>query len=205
MHPATLRSWAIQGKIKFIQTEGGKRFYSLIDIESIFTPKKGTETIKQEKKKFCYARVSSDHQRGDLERQINDLKFQFPNHEIISDVASGLNWKRKGLLALLEQVHEGLVGEVVVAHKDRLARFGVDLLEWIFKKAGTQLVVLDHQNSEEDQSRSSEQELAEDLLSVVTVFVAKNNGRRSSENRRKRALEIARKQDEETKDQEEEI
>lgn len=95
------------------------------------------------------------------------------------------------MLSILELCFQGMVGEVVVAHKDRLARFGVDLLEWLFKKTGTQLVVLDHTNCDEDQCRTSEQELAEDLLAVVTVFVAKNNGRRAQENRRKRSAELA--------------
>src|SRR4051812_50217104 len=95
-----------------------------------------------QKVKVCYARVSSDHQQGDLERQIADLRQHFPGHEIISDIGSGLNWKRRGFAAILERVHAGAVDEVVVTRKDRLCRFGIELVEWIFEKNGTQLVVL---------------------------------------------------------------
>ena len=102
-------------------------------------------------------------------------------HDVIRDVGSGLNFKRPGLQALLEQVHRGTVSEVVVRHKDRLCRYRLELLEWIFKKAGTKLVVLSH-----EQEASSTKELADDLLAITTVFVARHNGQRSTENRRKR-------------------
>ena len=135
------------------------------------------------KVKVCYARVSSEHQRGDLDRQIADLRQHFPGHEIISDIGSGLNWKRKGFTALLERIHAGGVEEVVVTRKDRLCRFGSELVEWIFAKSGTQLVVL---GSDVSADGSEASELAEDLLSITTVFVARHNGLRSAANRKKR-------------------
>jgi putative resolvase len=67
---------------------------------------------------------------------------QYPGHTVVSDVGSGLNFKRKGLLSLLEQSERGLVQEIVVASKDRLCRFGFDLLAWIFERHGVKLVVL---------------------------------------------------------------
>lgn len=135
-----------------------------------------------EKRSYIYARVSSSKQRGDLERQIEDLQKAYPNHILIKDTASGVNFKRKGLQTLLEHVLLGVVSEVVVAHRDRLARIGCDLLEFIFEKAGTKLVV--YGNNEED-----EHDLASDLIAVTTLFVASYNGRRSAENRKRRRKE----------------
>lgn len=74
--------------------------------------------------------MSSEHQRGDLGRQIKDLKRAYPGHSnLYQDVTSGLNWERARLIALLERIHKGSVGEVVVSHKDRLARFRVELID----------------------------------------------------------------------------
>jgi predicted site-specific integrase-resolvase len=125
---ATLRRWSEEGRVHTTRLPGGKRLYSIADIESIFKV-----TFNQsEKKKICSARVSSEHQRGDLERQIQDLQFKFPDHEIISDVGSGLNYKRKNFQILLDRVYDGPIQEVVVLHKDRLCRYGFELVEFIF-------------------------------------------------------------------------
>jgi len=136
--------------------------------------------VPTSKRGYVYARVSSAKQKGDLARQIDDLKKAYPDHDVIHDVASGVNFKRKGLQALLELVFTGMVSEVVVAHRDRLARLGCDLLETIFTKLGTKLVV--HGASENE----DEHDLASDLLAVTTVLVASYNGRRSAENRKRR-------------------
>jgi predicted site-specific integrase-resolvase len=167
--------------------------YSSADIDKMF----GNEQRKQlapEKAKILYARVNSEKQRSDLERQVEDLKRAIHPYqslyEVIKDVGSGLNWHRRGFQALLERVHKGEIGEVVVFHKDRLCRFGFELVEWIFDKAGVKLVVLGQDTaSRPDDDAREQQELAEDLLSVVTVLVAKHNGRRSSTNRKRRKQE----------------
>jgi putative resolvase len=178
---STLRRWDTDGKLRTLRTPGGFRLYHLGDVNALFHQHEPT----QSKAKICYARVSSAHQRGDLERQIADLRVAFPDHEIIQDTGSGLNYKRKGFLSLLERVHEGAVGEVVVTHKDRLCRYGFELVEFLFKKADARLVVLGGCMEEHDSTR----ELADDLLAVCNYFVAKNNGMRSAENRRKRKQE----------------
>src|SRR5262249_35230234 len=128
----TLRRWASSGKITIVRTPGGKRLYSIADVRKILDDHQHVT----EKAKVCYARVSSEHQQGDLQRQIADLQRRFPNHEIISDIGSGLNWKRRGLTSLLERIHAGRIEEVVVTRKDRLCRFGLELVEWIFTKNG---------------------------------------------------------------------
>jgi putative resolvase len=173
----TLRNWAEAGKIKFIRPLGGRRLYYKEDVLRIFgQTKTQTETTRQ---RILYARVSSPHQTEDLERQIQFLRSKYSNDQLIKDIGSGLNWKRKGFETLLEQIYQGIISEVVVAYKDRLCRFGFELLEWICQKHNTKIVVLNPVSETDDRTK----ELAEDLLSIVTVFVAKNNGLRSSHNR----------------------
>ena len=123
--------------------------------------------------KFFYCRVSSKKQEGDLERQVSLAKEQYPKHNIIKDVGSGLNWKRKGLRKLLKEAHNGKVSEVIIFHKDRLCRFGFEILEYFFALNGVSLMV--HDSGEQS---ATEQELAEDLLSIVHVFSARQHGRR---------------------------
>ena len=100
-------------------------------------------------------------------------------------VSTSSGKERKGFKTLLDAVVDGLVEEVVVMHRDRLCRFGADLLDSIFAKTGTKLVVHCSPDGPEDDSR----ELADDLLAVTTVFVARHNGRRSADNRRRRSRE----------------
>ena len=109
-------------------------------------------------------------------------KTKIIDHELISDIGSGLNYRRKGFQRLLERVHAGTIEEIVVTHKDRLCRYGVELLEWFFTKTGTKLMVHCRDYQEVDPSR----ELADDLLAVCNFFVARNNGRRASDNRKRR-------------------
>lgn len=176
---AALRKWSQEGRIETIRAPGGKRLYKAEEIQKLFG--KGLS-----KKGVCYARVSSEHQRGDLERQIQDLQKAYPGHEIISDIGSGLNWKRKGFNTILDRAFKRDLQEIVVAHKDRLCRFGYELLENIFKKLDVQLVVHSRESTSKEDNTN---ELAEDLLSIVTVFVARNNGKRSGENRKRRKRE----------------
>ena len=119
----TLRLWESTGKLKSIKTKGGHRRYILSD------PVPKTET--HEKRKVIYARVSSSKQRNDLERQVELLLFKYPTYEVVRDVGSGIGFKRRGFVSLLESVLRNEVQTIVVAHKDRLCRFGFDLLHLI--------------------------------------------------------------------------
>ncbi len=125
------------------------------------------------KQSYIYARVSSAKQRDDLERQVQDLQKAYPGYSLIKDVASGVNFKRKGLQTLLEQVLSGLVTEVVVMYRDRLARVGCDLLEFIFAKVGTKLLV--HGANEGDVA-DDKHDLADDLLAVTRQAIAAHFG-----------------------------
>lgn len=120
-----------------------------------------------------YARVSTRKQLDYLETQIQGLKAKYPSSIVFRDCASGLNFRRKGLLSLLQQVLDGHVRVVHLAYRDRLCRFAYDLVERIFKHHNTEITVEAHDTS------SPESELAEDVLSIITVFSARLYGRRS--------------------------
>jgi len=165
----TIRRWANEGKIKFVRTPKGTRRYSKKNIYDIL----GRDMDTKEKQKIIYCRVSSKKQTNDLERQVNYLQSLYPDYELVTDIGSGINWKRKGFRTILEQSMSGNVEEVVVAHGDRLCRFARELVEWIFSKNKTKLTILD-----KEEEKSSEQELAEDLLSIVHVYSCRSMGKR---------------------------
>lgn len=119
VHANTLRRWADEGKIRYIKTASGQRRYDCSSVEKEYSTKKN----------YCYCRVSSAKQRDDLERQVNFMQSKYPDYTILKDVGSGLNFKRKQLRFLLEECSQGRVGEIVVAYRDRLCRFGFELLE----------------------------------------------------------------------------
>ncbi len=158
----SLRAWGDKGKINVKRTPGGKRLY---DVESFVGQASPTGTI-------CYCRVSSTKQRDDLERQVAYMRQRYPTHDIITDVASGLNFKRKGLITLLERVCRREIKEVVVAHKDRLARFGFDLIKWLIEYHGGNIVVLN------ETAVSPQSELVADILAILTVFSCRMHGLR---------------------------
>lgn len=151
----TLRRWDAEGKIKTLRTAGNTRLYDLSDLIGEGAK---PQTI------ILYCRVSSPKQKEDLQRQVDYMKFRYPEGEVVKDVGSGINFKRKGLNALLERSLSGEQLVVVVAYKDRLARFGYDLLERIFERNGGKVVVLN------EVALSPEQELTQDLLTILHVF-----------------------------------
>lgn len=163
LHPNTLRKYADAKVIPVIKTPSGQR---LFDIES-FVGKSRSEAV------ICYARVSSKKQASDLDRQVAYLKDLYPDAEVITDIGSGLNFKRPGLKAILERSLRGDKLLVVVAHRDRLCRFGFDLVSWLLATAGGSVLVLN------DEGKSSpEAELTSDLLAVIGVFSARLHGLR---------------------------
>lgn len=167
----TLRRMAERGEIKHIRTDTGRY---LFDISSFI--KRGNPDI-QERKTICYARVSSRGQKSDLQNQIALLKTKYPETEVISDFGSGLNFHRKGLEKIMDLAYKGELKEIVVTYKDRLCRFGFELIEYILKtQSNAKIVVLCHN------STSKESELATDLLSIITVFSARMHGLRKYKN-----------------------
>ena len=183
----TLHRWLKQGRITAKTSPFGTRLY---DISSIFpeltsqdadytttTTAAATTTTK---KGFLYARVSSVKQKEDLERQKQLLRSQYPTYELISDIGSGVNFKRPGLKTLLERTSRGMVSEIVVTHRDRLCRFAFDLIQYILSLHTTKLVVLFND------ATSDEHELSQDILAINTVFICQMQGRRAAMHRRER-------------------
>ena len=166
--PNTLRRWDKEGKIDTIRTPSNIRLYSTKIYENCISNLESTNN----KRKICYCRVSSRNQRNDLERQISFMQTKFPEHTIIQDIGSGINWKRTGLKTILESAMQGKLSEVVVTHRDRLCRFAFELVKWILEEQGVKLMVLN------EETQSDEQELAEDLLSIIHVFSCRKMGQR---------------------------
>ena len=168
----TLRNWDKAGKIRSVRTPSGIRLYNREDVYDIT----GVPEVTVEKRKVCYARVSSSKQKDDLERQVDFLRSRYPDHDMVTDVGSGVNWKRKGVRKVLEQAMRGEISELVVAHKDRLARFSFELVEFILKTHEVKLVVLDSEDG-----KSTDQELTDDILSIIHIYSCRKMGRRRYE------------------------
>ncbi|HSN23304.1 MAG TPA: IS607 family transposase [Methylomicrobium sp.] len=168
MSKNALRSYADQGIIPSIRNPAGQR---LFDVDSYLAKTARPRVI-------CYARVSSAKQRDDLERQIQRLRSAYPEAKIIQDIGSGLNFKRKGLRALLERLLCGDKLAVVVTHRDRLARVGMDALQFLIEYNGGQFVVLDP-----TVGASGEAELTADLLAILHHFSGRMHGQRSHQSK----------------------
>jgi predicted site-specific integrase-resolvase len=165
----TLRRWDKEGKINTIRTPSGIRLYDKCSIFKIL----GKTYNSIERKKIAYCRVSSRKQYDDLQRQKDFFKSNYPDYELVEDIGSGINFKRKGLQTILEQSMHGKVQEVMVAHKDRLCRFAFDLIKWVLLQNNTKLVVLN-----QDNNKSNSEELTEDVLSIIHVFSCREMGKR---------------------------
>ena len=175
----TLQNWDLDGKLKCFRTEGGHRRFLLSDIRKLMHP---NEVVRR---KIAYCRVSKASQKEELQKQIEFLKARNPAHEIIYDIGSGLNFKRKEFQAILDSAIKGDIAEIVVTHKDRLCRFGFELFERIVNSTNGKIVVLDQGET------SPDKELVDDLISIVSVFSSRVAGLRDRSLRRqiKRANE----------------
>ena len=176
----TLRRWDESGRLVSIRTEGGHRRYDISKIKP--------ETVRQfefsgNRKTIAYARVSSRDQKDDLERQKQVLElFCSKNgwrYEIIADFGSGMNYYKKGLTKLLDSILDDRVGRLVLTHKDRLLRFGAELVFSICEAKGVEVVII---NQGED--ATFEEDLATDVLEIITVFSARLYGSRSRKNKK---------------------
>ena len=168
----TLRNWDKDDKLKpaYIKSNG-YRYYSEDSILS-YTQERKT---KKDLNVIGYARVSSKKQTADLERQVNNLKIYLDNkyksYDIITDIGSGINYTKKGLLSLIDKINKKEVDVIVVLYKDRLLRFGFELIEYFAKVNNVKIEVLDKTNKTQDE------ELVEDLIQIITVFSCKIQGK----------------------------
>jgi len=182
----TLRRWIKEGRIRAIQTIGGKYRIPESEVKRLLSG-----VTSKEVRAIIYARVSSSEQRSDLEGQVQYLTQYctakgYRVIDILSDIASGLNAERKGLLKLFDYVANRQVDVVVIAYKDRLTRFGFEYLEYFFKQYGVRIEVIFG-----EEPKDAYQELVEDLTAIVTSFVDKLYGMRS--HRKKNLIEGFRK------------
>ena len=174
----TLRRWEREGKLQSKRTPAGHRRY---DISKIQPGQFHTDHADQ--RTVAYARVSSHDQKTDLERQKQVLELycsrQGWTYEVIADLGSGMNYHKKGLKRLLSDILDGKVGRLVISHKDRLLRFGAELVFAICEAKKVEVVIL---NQGED--TTFEEDLAKDVLEIITVFSARLYGSRSRKNQK---------------------
>ena len=174
----TLRKLADQKKIISYKTITGQRKFDKSNIIQMCSNVSVVYERKDPTKiNYIYTRVSSRKQSDDLERQIEFIKSQKPeyntSYKLISDIGSGINFKRQGLITILDSCLQNNIGEVVIAHKDRLSRFGFDLIKLIIEKAGGKITIIN-----DEQNKNTEQELAEDLLSIIHIYSCRQMGKR---------------------------
>ena len=193
--PETLRGWALKGVInaRAIANVSGRKTW-LYDLESIGSRLEPgvdesalSKSSTKQRSTIVYCRVSSKKQLSDLERQKTLLETAFPDSEVVTDIGSGLNYNKPGLSKLVEMVCREQISRIVVTFKDRLLRFGYELFEKMCKEHSVQIVVFTDQQSDQSSNEDVEtQELQEDLLSIVNVFVARRNGKKAGVLRRLR-------------------
>ena len=175
----TLRDWDKAGKLKpYKVAESGYRYYSEEQYNSHFNIKRP----HVERIVIGYCRVSSNKQKDDLKRQIDSVKtymiakgYRF---DTVTDIGSGINYNNKGLMRLLEMVVANKVEKIVILYKDRLVRFGFELIVNMCKQYGTEIEIIDATE------KNQEQELVEDLIQIVTVFSCRLQGKRANKARK---------------------
>jgi putative resolvase len=161
-HPRTLARWADAGTVDFIRSAGGHRRYLIDSLERIKKDTKEDARIV-----LLYARVSTRTQKKELDNQIEFLGRVYPGTRCISETGSGLNFKRKRFIELMESVQRKEVRRIVVAHKDRLVRFGFEFVEWFCAQHECTIEVLNHTY------RTPHGELMEDFMAVMHCFSSK--------------------------------
>lgn len=173
----TVRRWEAEGKIESIRTEGGHRRFSAAALAG------KEEDNQNEKVTLCYARVSTREKKDDLDRQANALIAYCENkkwrHELIKDIGSGLNYKKRGLNQLIERILSEEVSRLLITDKDRLLRFGSELIFSICSYYQIEVIIINR-----SPELSEEEELVQDVLGIVQVFAARLYGKRSRRNQK---------------------
>ena len=174
----TLRRWEAEGRLIPEHTAGGHRRYDLAKLKP-----EVYRSVVDTRRTVAYARVSSHDQKEDLNRQQQVLELycaqQGWSFRLISDLGSGMNYYKKGLKQLLNDILAGDIGRLVITHKDRLLRFGAELVFSLCEAKQVEVVIL---NQGED--TTFEEDLAKDVLEIITVFSARLYGSRSRKNQK---------------------
>lgn len=175
----TLRRWERSGKIASERTPQGHRRYDLAKLRGSASSK----IAPSQRRTIAYARVSSHDQKADLIRQAAVLESFCASHgwqyEILQDLGSGLNYSKKGLRKLIKEITQGTVGRLVITHKDRLLRFGSELIFSLCEQFGVEVIII---NASEE--TNFEDDLVQDVLEIITVFSARLYGSRSRKNKK---------------------
>lgn len=177
VHQRTLYQWEEKGKIETIRTPGGKRLYNIekfLKNKDNNNEKNEDNEINEERMKIIYIRVSSVSQKDDLERQRKYMQKRYPKHYLVEDIGSGMNLNKRGIRKIIKWAIEGKIEEVVIAYKDRLARFGFELIEDLIKDYSSGRIIVLNKKKETE----PEEELVKDMLQIMNIFVAKMNGLR---------------------------
>ena len=176
---STLRRWDETGVLVAQRTPKGHRRYDLSKINPNLTRNK----VEQQRKTIAYARVSSHDQKSDLQRQIEILELycsaQGWSFEVISDLGSGMNYHKKGLKRLLDDILDNKIDRLVLTHKDRLLRFGAELVFALCEARQVEVVIIN-----QGENLSFEEELAQDVLEIITVFSTRLYGSPSKKNKK---------------------
>jgi len=188
VHQRTLYQWEEKGQIQTIRTPGNKRLYNVKKFLELNKCKdkpidecKNLDDLdkKQERLNICYTRVSTINQKNDLDRQKDLLKAKYSDYIFIEDIGSGLNLNKRGLNKIIHLAIQGKVNELVVAYKDRLTRFGFELIEEIITKYSKGKIIILNKRQDTD----PEEELVKDVMTIMNVYVAKMNGLRRYKNK----------------------
>lgn len=177
----TLRRYTAEGRLPDARSAGGRRIFKVGDLDAITSKPSGGEAVG-------YARVSSRRQQAesDLHRQVGRLQDHHSDMVVFTDVASGLSDRRAGLRKALSECMKPGVDRLLVEHPDRLARFGVGVIEHLLAGFGVEVI---YTGQSEDES--AESELVRDMLAIVTSFAGRLYGQRSARTKRLRAAVAA--------------
>lgn len=188
VHQRTLYQWEEKGQIETIRTLGNKRLYNVKKYLEICKNKNKPiedninydELDKNEERlNICYVRVSTINQKDDLERQKTLLRMNYNNYTFIEDIGSGLNLNKRGINKIIHLAIQGKVNELVIAYKDRLTRFGFELIEEIITKYSKGKITVLNKKQDTD----PQEELVKDVMAIMNVYVAKMNGLRRYKNK----------------------
>ena len=180
----TLLNMANSNNIEYIRTQGGHRKYNVAKYINDNKIKTDLDIIKEEeneeetdKLNICYIRVSTVGQKDNLEHQREFMKNKFPDYMIIEDIGSGINFNRKGLRKIIKLAVANKINKLAVAYKDRLTRFGFELIEDLIKEYSNGKIII--VNDKKD--KEPKEELVDDVLQILNIYTAKINGMRKYE------------------------
>lgn len=183
VHFKTLQKWDRQGAIKAYRTSSGRRYFLRKDLDTYL----GRTAVEAPRVTIAYCRVSSQAQRPDLKNQRSTLEdfcaaSGLANVEFVEEIGGGLNFKRPKFLDIVDRIITGQVSKIVIAHQDRLTRFGFDLLKHLCDTHQCEMLVLNKEKL------SPEQEMVQDLMAITHCFSARLYGLRNYRKALKAAL-----------------